>query len=580
MASGAVKRATLVGVQGGKPCWGATCARVPAQISEGATPPMAIHNGCIDKLRRTHYTFVRYEVANKSNKALLLKKVTKHSGTKVGVLSMGKSVSFCKGKGSLAHNNREFFTNNVDQSRTPSNIVYKQEPIAEAYEKLFGEEVRRYNEGKKPSRQIPDYMEHIRKSKNGEKLFYENVVQVGTMYSCPVGSADGETASKILDEYMRGFEQRNPNIYVFNAVLHLDEATPHLHIDWIPIARDYKNGLQIRNSLDKALKQQGIDGTGGKKGNSTQNWQEQERRSLISVMERYGWEYEASLDTDRGNLTVDQYKAMVEEVDHRIEALPDQIEKKAVPLSKDKVMVSASDLEALEQRANLTQTRETVTGHLRDYRAEREMEIVTYVSDKKQEAELEAQKMLEAIKKKKAEAEKDASAAFSMKQNLGRDLAEVRNLKSEYKKLYEAQRGLNEAYKEVTAENARLKAENGSLRTQIDDLKAEIGKRVQEAVEPLKTEIEALKTRLRGAYEVLTDIVKAVGMMKYDKKSGFGVDKLTKKQDRLIDSVADLGVSRAEKEGFSDLAEDMQKHIGVSPELKKLIGPTERGIER
>lgn len=140
-------------------------------------------------------------------------------------------------------------------------------------------------------------MEHIRKSKNGEKLFYENVVQVGTMYSCPVGSTDGETASKILDEYMRGFEQRNPNIYVFNAVLHLDEATPYLHIDWIPIARDYKNGLQIRNSLDKALKQQGIDGTGGKKGNSTQNWQEQERVSLISVMERYGWQYEASLDT-------------------------------------------------------------------------------------------------------------------------------------------------------------------------------------------------------------------------------------------------------------------------------------------
>lgn len=195
----------------------------------------------------------------------------------------------------------------------------------------------------------------------------------------------------------------------------MDEATPHLHIDWIPIARDYKNGLQIRNSLDKALKQQGIDGTGGKKGNSTQNWQEQERSSLISVMERYGWQYEASLDTDRGNLTVDQYKAMVEEVDNRVNALPDQIEKKTVPLSKGKVMVSASDLEALEQRAKLT----PVTEHLQDYRAEKQMEVATYVSDKKQEAELEAQKLLEAIKKKKAEAEKDATAAFSMKQNLG-----------------------------------------------------------------------------------------------------------------------------------------------------------------
>lgn len=390
---------------------------------------------------------------------------------------MGKSVSFCKGKGSMAHNNREFITSNVDQSRTPLNIIYKQEPIAEVYEKLFGEEVRRYNEGKKPSRQIPDYMEHIRKSKNGEKLFYENVVQVGTMYSCPVGSTDGETASKILDEYMRGFEQRNPNIYVFNAVLPLNEATPHLHIDWIPIARDYKNGLQIRNSLDKALKQQGIDGTGGKKGNSTQNWQEQERSSLISVMERYGWQYEASLDTDRGNLTVDQYKAMVEEVDNRVNALPDQIQKKTVPLSKGKVMVSASDLEALEQRAKLTQTLDTVTEHLRDYRAEKQMEVATYVSDKKQEAELEAQKLLEAIKKKKAEVEKDATAAFSMKQNLGRDLAEARNIKQQYEKLYETQRGLNDAYKEVVAENTRLKAENGSLRTQIAELRAEIGRK-------------------------------------------------------------------------------------------------------
>lgn len=219
---------------------------------------------------------------------------------------------------------------------------------------------------------------------------------------------------------------------------------------------------------------------------------------------------------------------------------------------------------------------DTITEHLRDYRAEKQMEVAIYVSDKKQEAELEAQKLLEAIKKKKAEAEKDATAAFSMKQNLGRDLAEARNIKQQYEKLFETQRGLNDAYKEVVAENTRLKAENGSLGIQI----AELRKRIQEAVEPLKTEIEALKSRLRGACESLTDIVKAVGMVKYDDRDGFKVGSFTKKQDRLIDSVADLGISRAKKEGFSDLAEDMQKHIGVSPELKKLIGSTERGRER
>lgn len=69
-------------------------------------------------------------------------------------------------------------------------------------------------------------------------------------------------------------------------------------------------------------------------------------------------------------------------------------------------------------------------------------------------------------------------------------------------------------------------------------------------------------------------------MVKYDDRDGFKVGSLTKKQDRLIDSVADLGISRAKKEGFSDLAEDMQKHIGVSPGLKRLIGSTERGRER
>lgn len=180
----------------------------------------------------------------------------------------------------------------------------------------------------------------------------------------------------------------------------------------------------------------------------------------------------------------------------------------------------------------------------------------------------------------KAEVEKDATAAFSMKQNLGRDLAEARNIKQQYEKLYETQRGLNDAYKEVVAENTRLKVENGSLSTQIAELRAEIGKRIQEALEPLKTEIEALKSHLRGAYESLTDIVKAVGMVKYEDRDRFKVGSLTKKQDRLIDSVADLGISRAKKEGFLDLAEDMQRYIGVSPELKKLIRSTERGRER
>ena len=87
---------------------------------------------------------------------------------------------------------------------------------------------------------VKGYIEHIKNSKNKEKLFYENVVQVGNMYDSKVGTKQGDICVQILDKYMREFEQRNPNLYVFNAVLHLDEQTPHLHIDYIPLAHNYK----------------------------------------------------------------------------------------------------------------------------------------------------------------------------------------------------------------------------------------------------------------------------------------------------------------------------------------------------
>ena len=62
-------------------------------------------------------------------------------------------------------------------------------------------------------------------------------------------SVDAKVASEILDEYARSFQERNPNLYLFHAVLHMDEATPHLHLDYIPIAHGYKTKLHTRNSL-------------------------------------------------------------------------------------------------------------------------------------------------------------------------------------------------------------------------------------------------------------------------------------------------------------------------------------------
>ncbi|KAB6102338.1 recombinase, partial [Bacteroides xylanisolvens] len=93
---------------------------------------------------------------------------------------MGKTISFAKGKGNIRHNNRDFFTDNIDRDRTPNNITYVKQDLEAAYDEIFGQALQDYNAKQKRSdRKIESYLEHIRKSKNGEQLFHEVIVQLG-----------------------------------------------------------------------------------------------------------------------------------------------------------------------------------------------------------------------------------------------------------------------------------------------------------------------------------------------------------------------------------------------------------------
>lgn len=231
---------------------------------------------------------------------------------------MKKSISHVQGKGSLAHNNREFITNNVDRNRIKDNVIFKQEPIAEAYHKLFDGAVSDFNAKQKRAdrKKKESYFEDlfnrppcqtVLTAANKENSFYEDVVQVGLMSDTGVGTKDAEIAKECLTEYMEGFQERNPQFYVFNAVMHMDEATPHLHIDYIPVATGYKNGLAVRNGIAKALEQMGY----GKTKDAISKWRESERGVLRNICERHGIEIsEEQKDIDRKYLSVPEYKAM------------------------------------------------------------------------------------------------------------------------------------------------------------------------------------------------------------------------------------------------------------------------------
>lgn len=232
---------------------------------------------------------------------------------------MAKTISFVKGKGSLRHNNREFIANNIDEARVPWNIVYIKKPLEDAYEEIFGSAVNEYNAKQKRSdRKIDDYLTKIKNSGNNEKQFYETVVQIGKRDDTGVLDEKGnlteaaKVARDILDEYARTFQERNPNLILFNAVLHMDEATPHLHLDYFPVAHGYKTGLSTRNSLTKGLQEMGIAPAVSKSDTETMHWQERERAYISELCKEHEIETEV-LGVDRDSYSIPEYKQAMRE---------------------------------------------------------------------------------------------------------------------------------------------------------------------------------------------------------------------------------------------------------------------------
>ena len=237
---------------------------------------------------------------------------------------MQRTISAMVGKGSVNHNSRKFKAENVDGNRTHLNIDYRNEPIRKVYHELFDDALKRYNDRQtRADRKIENYYEKIRSSKQ-EKPFHELILQIGDKENMSAESENGTLARQILDEYYRGFQERNPQLKVFSAHLHMDEATPHLHIDFVPFTTGSKRGLDTRVSLKQALAAQGFKG--GTRGDTEWNLcVRAEKSALAFVMERHGIEWEHK-GTHEKHLSVLDYKK--QEREKEINALEDKLVEK------------------------------------------------------------------------------------------------------------------------------------------------------------------------------------------------------------------------------------------------------------
>lgn len=229
------------------------------------------------------------------------------------VNSIEVTIAGMMGKGSIRHNNRTFQAVNVDRERTAQNVIFCNEDIQKVYHELFDEALAEYNAKKTKTRdKIPDYYEHIRNGKQ-EKLYQEAIFQIGNMESCGCGTESGERAAAVLKKFAETFSERNPHLRVFNMVLHMDEATPHLHIDYVPVATEQTRGLSTRVSLKQALKQQGFVGQ-GKNRTEWDLWMENEKEVLKALAAEQDFVV-ISLGETRPHMALPEYKAAMREVE-------------------------------------------------------------------------------------------------------------------------------------------------------------------------------------------------------------------------------------------------------------------------
>ena len=252
---------------------------------------------------------------------------------------MKRTISAMVGKGSARHNNRSFIAENVEGSRTRFNISYIDEPLKKVYHELFDEALARYNaRQKRKDRIIPDYYEKIRQAKQ-EVLFKELILQIGDKDNMGSATENGELAKEVLDEYYRGFQARNPFLRVYSAHIHMDEATPHIHIDFVPFITGSKRGLDTRVSLKQALAAQGFEG--GSRSNTEWNqWVASEKQALAEVMERYGIEWEQK-GTHEKHLSVLDFKK--QEREKELNAVEAQLAEKRDELHEVQLRLESAD---------------------------------------------------------------------------------------------------------------------------------------------------------------------------------------------------------------------------------------------
>lgn len=332
----------------------------------------------------------------------------------------------------------------IDYSRSDENKYLVQKDLKKLYREEFGEVLENYNaKQKRNDRKIDDYYKHIQSSKK-TSLQQEMIIQVGDKDDFS-SKQDFEKANEILEEWLLGFEKRNPNLKIYNAVIHNDEASPHMHLNFVPVASGYKRGLEKQVSFDRAITQQDpkLDKT-----RPFDDWREKEVKILEEMLKERG--IERKLVGSNNYKDVNEYKEK-KDLEKEILSLENQL---------------------FEKKNELLEMNERLPGEIK-IKAEREKktEVVNKGFLKKEKVEKPTGNWIVETKELKR-VQGMINAGYSVKKDY--DRLQRMDLVKENKELCDKVDSLAEGYVKAINENTDLENENRELRKEISSLKAHI----------------------------------------------------------------------------------------------------------
>jgi len=422
---------------------------------------------------------------------------------------MGMSVSLKKAtnKTNIKHNNRDLSdrekerNTHIDDARSDENQYLVQENLRELYKREFGEALENYNaKQKRNDRKINDYYKHIEKSKK-TSLQQEMIIQVGDRDDFS-NRDEFASANEILEEWFNEFRERNPNLKVYNAVIHNDEASPHMHLNFVPVASDYKRGLEKQVSFDRAIKQQ--DATLDKT-RPFDDWREKEVQVLEQVLQERGIE--------RKRVGTNEYKDVNDykekkNLEREIQRLEKSLSaKKNELLAYSEQVPSDIKVPAKRQMKNI----EVPTGEKNLFgkektRTEKRPTKNIIISEKDYKDLTGAAKDNERLK-------------GTLDNVLKTDIAQVNmRLGQENKALSRDLQMQTKENKGLQSENMELKRQNSKLNTQINDLKHNVRLIYESAKEFLKEHTNGLKA-FKNVFKGLVDKVRNKTMDFQDKRN-------------------------------------------------------------